>query len=215
MLRVHKRPNEAGFTLVEVMAVLGIMMLLMGMVLFGARRYRRVAYEKGTQAIVEKLRSALETYQSKYRKLPPDGHDFEVFRMVNGSRQQIKGTACLIHFLGQPTVQIYEVGEEQRKKTVPPILELNTDMLSGSGELEERLNDPTVQIIDRWGNLMQYDNVTKARDGTIRFTPLPGDGEGGDPRTTEGGSGPKNSGAYDIWSQGAELDDPTDDITNW
>ena len=137
-----------------------------------------------------------------------------MFRRVDGQRQQIKGTACLIHFLGSPTVQVYEVGEEKRKKTVPPILELATDMLSGSGELEERLKDPEVQIIDRWGYPLQYDNVTKARNGQIRFTPLTGEGEGGDPRAMDA-SGAKNAGSYDIWSQGADLDDPTDDITNW
>ena len=38
---------------------------------------------------------------------------------------------------------------------------------------------------------------------------------GPDPRRGAGGVVTKNAGGYDLWSHGADVTDPTDDITNW
>lgn len=203
--------EQAGFTMVEVLAVVAILAMLMAITLYGANKYRQRAYVEGTRGLLDKVRAALEEYRSTYSAYPPDGYDSPVNRPRGGG--QIRGSQVLIHLLGTPTIKIAEYGDELVRQELEPFLELTLDMLSGAGDLEQRLADPNVELLDPYGNPIFYDNVERVEGGAPRFTAM-GRGESPDPRMRLGGRA-RNPGSYDLWSSGPELTDPEDDIANW
>ncbi|MFC1708127.1 type II secretion system protein [Planctomycetota bacterium] len=220
--------RERGFTLVELLTVVAIMAVLMSLLIYGLNTYRKMAYVEGTRALLLKLTSSIDAYHSEYRRYPPDGFDKPTFRLDGGRRVQIRGTQCLIYYLGFPTVKITEVGEEKRKRELIPFLEVTGGMLSGDGDLDEKLANPMVELIDTYKHPIHYDNVERDRDRNPRVSDQNSAGDhsspdfvadlmhGPDPRGEAGGTvGPKNPGAYDLWSHGQDVTDPGDDITNW
>jgi prepilin-type N-terminal cleavage/methylation domain-containing protein len=218
-------PAEAGYTLIEIMAAVAVIGVLMSLMIWGAANIRRNALASGSRGTIESVKAAIDAYYNTYRAYPPDGYDVPVFRQTGSQRKPIRGSQCLIYYLGFPTAQEIEVGQEVRVKEVAPFLEVTAEMLSGDGDIEERLANPDTRLIDRFGNEIHYDSVARdAQSGTYRVNELAGMGlEGGesvrapDPRRP-GGAGavvPRNKGAYDLWSNGIKMSDPTDDIGNW
>jgi hypothetical protein len=138
----------------------------------------------------------------------------------------ITGAQCLVYFLGFKVPVEVEVGQDMRVQEVGPFLDVNGDMLSGEGDLEEKLADPTVTLVDKYGNPVHYDDLS-TKDTSGKYLPPKELSdqhlEGGemvsapDPRKpkTGGALDGRNKGAYDLWSHGFKIGDPTDDITNW
>jgi len=227
------RRRAPGFTLIEVLVVIFIIAVLASLLLLGVQRYRQKAYIEGTQGTLSKVKSALEEYYGLFREYPPDGYDFPVFReSPTGGRAQIKGSACLIYFLALPTLQEYEVGTEKKYKENDPFLaDLKLDQLSGTGDLDRRLGDPTTEILDAFGNPIHYDNtgyeagaagggpgrrvrVSNQSAPAVHGPDITADQHGPDPRVGAGGGAlqAKNAGKYDLWSHGPDVNDVKDDI---
>jgi prepilin-type N-terminal cleavage/methylation domain-containing protein len=204
----ERRPPSAGFTLVELLAVISIIVMLMGLGIFGIIRYRQRAFIEGSRGAIQKVRSALEEYRSVYAAYPPDGYDFPV---QGPGGIPIRGAQCLVHFLGRPTKRLAEYGDERTVQELPPFLEVTADMLTGGGELDERLQDATTEIKDAYGNAVFYDNTE--RDPRTNNARLSLQGEA-DPRAASGGRA-KSPGAFDLWSSGSNVEDAVDDIGSW
>jgi prepilin-type N-terminal cleavage/methylation domain-containing protein len=227
---MRARGRSAGYTLIEIMMVVAIIAILMSIFIVGLQKYRQRAYEEGTRALLDKIRVALTAYEGEYRELPPDGFSKPVTRLVGNSPVAIKGSACLIYFLACPTIKETEVGEDRRLTTIAPFLrELKESEISGDGDLDQKLNSATNEIIDPYGNPIHYDRVLKDpqngqpevddQSAASRHT-MPGfvadRMHGPDPRRGAGGAiQTKNAGTYDLWSHGSSVEDPQDDITNW
>lgn len=221
-----KRWSPAGYTLVEILAVVAILTILMALFIVGLGKYRQNAYEKGTHALITSIRAAVEAYHGEFREYPPDGLDFDVI-LQGGTR--LKGSAALVYFIGTPMLKETQSGEDIRKVTVGPFIEIKESMVSGSGELDQRLGRPGTEFIDAWGNPIHYDNVTRDpqtnlprisdQSSASAHTMTEFNAEtmhGPDPRRREGGGiDSKNVGQYDLWSHGSDVKDPRDDITNW
>lgn len=217
------------------MTAIAIMAILMSIMIYGIGQYRRQAFQTGTKATLENVKSALNAYYGQYRQYPPDGHDFVVKRSYKGQDRAIKGSQCLIYFLGTELPQEVEIGQDTRVVLGKPFMEITADMLSGDGELEDRLDDPATELVDKYNNALHYDNVQPDKDGTVRVSEqsdkhiMSGDMlQAPDPRRAGGGGGKsggggspgggvvaRNKGAYDMWSHGFNIPDVNDDITNW
>lgn len=77
--------NRAGFTIVELLAVIMIMAILGGIILGIAGYASRRAAEANAQATLQQLRNALEDYRLQYGQYPP----IEVDRIRNPSDPQM------------------------------------------------------------------------------------------------------------------------------
>ncbi|GIW73338.1 MAG: hypothetical protein KatS3mg102_2880 [Planctomycetota bacterium] len=222
---------ETGFTLVEVMMAMAIIVILMSLALYGLNAYRKRAYEQNTRGLIARIESALAAYYAEFRAYPPDGFDADepAVRTDGGRQVPIKGSAALVYYLGVPQLKEYEAGMERMKRQVGPFLEFTEGMLSGQEgmALEDRLREPTTEIIDAYGNPIHYDNVARRRDGSYRVTEQSAPGvhtmsgfiadamHGPDPRAAGGAVRPRNPGKFDLWSHGLDPRDPSDDIGNW
>jgi type II secretory pathway pseudopilin PulG len=204
--------------MVEVITVVGVLAILMALSLYGFDKYRKRAFQENTKGLIKSLETALEQYYEDFRAFPPDGFDpgQQVRRGEDGRGPAIRGTQCLVYFLGTPLKKFYEVGRDRRTKTVGPYMEFKTSNLSleDDADIDQLLNDATTEVIDAYGNPLHYDNVEEARDGTMSVTEQSAGGP--DPRGGGGGGIiARNPGRYDLWSNGADPEDPGDDLGNW
>ncbi|MCP4252911.1 MAG: prepilin-type N-terminal cleavage/methylation domain-containing protein [Candidatus Scalindua sp.] len=63
--------SQSGFTLIELMVVIGIIIVIAAAVLTVIPGMRQKAQEKATKAFMERLEVALEQYYNDYRSYPP------------------------------------------------------------------------------------------------------------------------------------------------
>ncbi len=229
--------RAGGFTLIEMLSVIAILTILMALAIYGIGRYRQRAYVEGTRGLLDTIESALKSYYAEFREYPPDGFDPQkpVTRPAGagGGQVRIRGSQCLIWFLAHAVLKEEEIGQEVRRRSVGPFLELKENQISGSGDLEARLADPNAEIVDAWGNPIHYDNVEldlQTRRAAVQDQSGPEVHtmtgfvakimHGPDPRRGAGGASgsgieTRNAGAYDLWSHGPVVEDPADDIANW
>jgi prepilin-type N-terminal cleavage/methylation domain-containing protein len=224
MRRVNRRDSSRGFTLVEILTVIGIMALLFSAIYFAARGTPDTAKRKGTEGVLNQLAMALQRYHSEFRLYPPDGYDTTV-TAPNG--QQLKGSACLTYYLAwmyPDGAGGYETYTMKKKRLTDPE---NVVEVPVNGEVPfwedikpgEMLNKHG-EILDKWLNPLRYDNCqSTTKEGPVPYTPEPqtmGGSNDPDPRQELNNGRPFNPGVYDLWSVGSnggtDESDAKDDV---
>jgi prepilin-type N-terminal cleavage/methylation domain-containing protein len=71
------RAQTRGFTLIEILMVMAIIITLTALLSVGLMGARDKAKNKGSKALVSKIKIALESYYADFRDYPPDGFDLE------------------------------------------------------------------------------------------------------------------------------------------
>lgn len=201
MLRGRK--GMKGFTLIEVLTVVAIMMILFSMVVVAVSTIRRRMNKKATIALIHRLRLGLEEYREITGHYPPDGYDSEV---TNDDGQKIWGAACLYYFLTKELTQKEEVSGQIRTRKREPVMEFNDTELS----LEFEDLPGVREVWDGFGLPFHYDNTENGvfapgnQENTAHMIPV--DFHPPDPRTSEDPSVVPRPGiqrvGYDLWSHG-------------
>lgn len=209
----------AGFTMVEVLMVVSIIILLASMLTVAVLSQRKKAAKQATQALFTRLEAAIDSYKELTGHYPADGFDTEV---TNDEGTPIRGSACLQYFLTRETRVETKVSGVSRIRKYDPVMELK------DGELTEPNEDfpGAREIIDGYGRPIHYDNTEdgefRAQDGSAHIELLEFHPE--DPRMNtdqlaviEGGV--QNPGKYDLWSHGegghSDSKDLRTTIGNW
>jgi len=212
--KLSRHSQTAGFTLIEVLTVVGILSLLIAAIVVVASGSAEKAAKKGTQGILNRLAMALESYHSEFQAYPPDGYDEPVIA-PNG--QRLKGSACLTYYLAwmypdgsgnfeRFTLKKQDFTDSDNIKMVdvnqgvPFIEEVKTkDELNNFGEFIDRFG------MQR-GNPLRYDN-TEVVNGKSLYTPRPQTMSGAsdpDPREVNNKGKPFFRDGYDLWSAGPD-----------
>lgn len=210
--------RRAGFTMVEVLVVVSIIILLSTLVMVAQSSLRKKSYVQATNALFERLETALDTYKEYTGAYPPDGFDSEV---VNDEGTPIRGSACLHYFLSREFTVTKTVSGQKRLQTYPPILEFK------EAELTEP--DPYFpgvrEIKDGFGVPIHYDNTEDGefieQKGDAHFPEV--DDHPPDPRESIEYKAVETEGiqedGYDLWSHGEgkhqEKYDQSSIIANW
>ncbi len=220
MSDANDRPNaknhsRAGFTLIEVLTVVGIIGLLIAAIVVVTGGAAEKAAAKGTQGILNRLAMALESYHSEFQAYPPDGYDEPV---VAPNGQKLQGSACLTYFLawmypdGSGGFERFTLKKPDYSDTdnikmvdvhkgVPFIEEVKTnEELNRSGEFVDKFGMQK-------GNPLFYDN-TEIVNGKSLYTsrpqPMEGGGKDPDPREAKNKGKPFFRDGYDLWSTGPD-----------
>lgn len=134
---------KEGFTLVELLVVITIIMLLIGLLVVLIRGIVDKARNTKTAAIVKMLDQGCHSYHTDYGVFPPN---------------DMSGSASLHKYLGKDRMidaQFVESGVAPKIKK-PPIIQFNMDILDGNPTTTEP--NPPVKIIDAWGKPVRYAN---------------------------------------------------------
>ncbi len=195
--------RNLGFSMVEVVMVVGIVVLLMSLVFVAAGGSRKDANRRATEAQLTRIIGALEDYKRLKGRYPPDGYDFEV---KNEEGELIRGAACLYYFLTKEVQVRRKVSGKVRTRMVDPLLEVKKSIELSNPD--DGYADGVYEITDPWRTPFWYDNT---EDG--KFEPLdePGHPEASgansfppDPRTDEALNSVEETGiqgnGYDLWS---------------
>ena len=216
---MRARGVQAGFTLIEVLTVIGIISLLMGAIIVVAAGLPEKARRNGTMGLLQQLSQALNSYYQEFRAYPPDGYDGAVLA-PNGLR--LRGSACLTYFLAwkYPSEDGEFVSFDLQKAdfTDPERVRM---VKAHAGEPywadvkpRENLNQHG-EILDRWRNPMRYDNCERTAEGKILYSPglqPAAEARDPDPRERRNSGRPFNPGSYDLWSCGSDGNSDNPDV---
>ncbi len=218
----NKTLSNQGFTLVELLIVIGIIVVLMGLLVAVGSGLRQRAKEKKTEALLKRIELALANYHSSMGEYPPDGMDSKVVT-ANGTR--IASAAALTYAIIRPL---------ERRRRLPNgdfrVIGTSEPLLAFSeSELTPKLEDDELarEIVDPWGQPLHYDNLEGGRsyynvqsDGGVHLEEP--DSHQLDPREEHGGAvspGPQNINRFDLWSHGkhghTEDEVVSETIGNW
>ncbi len=215
--------RAGGFTLIEILTVLGIMGLLVAAIFVAAGSLPQKAAIEGTRGLFQQISMALKSYYGEFREYPPDGYDRPVFA-PNGI--QLKGSACLTYFLAWKYPDgrggIVDHPDGLRKRDYVDSDNIRYVPVNGGEPFwptvkpREDLNKYG-EVVDRFGNPVLYDNCERNKDGILLYTPRIPTMDGTvnpDPRENKLPQGSYNPGIYDLWSCGPDGGKPgakTDD----
>ncbi len=217
--------RRRGFTIVEVLMVVGIITILFTLVIVATSQYRRLASGRASRAMIQRLRDALDDYNRLTGRYPPDGFDYEV---KNSNGVVIWGSACLYEFLTKEIAVEENIGGQLRTTKHESLVHFKESELT-----PENSEIPGVrEIRDGFGLPLHYDNTQngifqpeKQQDNPHSSELV--DSHPDDPRLAEGKAAIpypgrcQRSGAYDLWSHGtaqAHKDSETDPdytVGNW
>jgi len=202
------RRGRAGFTLIEVLTVIGIMSLLLATIIVVASGVGDRAKVAGTKGLLHQISMAMQRYYNEFKEYPPDGYDTPVVA-PNGA--QLKGSACLTYYLGWMYADSGEFKSFDMKKndyTDPDNIRIvdvhGREPFWMDLKPKDNLNEYG-EVLDKWRNPLRYDNCEKTKAGVVQYTQNPSVMKGGgdpDPRQSDNGGKAFNPGAYDFWSCG-------------
>jgi type II secretory pathway pseudopilin PulG len=202
-----------GFTLIEVLTVVAIMMILFSMVVVAVSTIRRRMNRKATVALIHRLRLGLEEYKQITGSYPPDGYDKEV---TNDDGEKIWGAACLYYFLTKELTEKSEVSGQIRTRKHEPVMKFSERELS----LEFEDMPGVREVVDGFGLPFHYDNTENGvfapinQENTAHMIPV--DFHPPDPRTSEDPSVVPKPGiqsiGYDLWSHGTKTAHEDDQV---
>lgn len=218
------RVRSRGFTLIEILVVISILVMLFGFLAVSAGRLFGRAANARTQGLVKKLALWLEEYRGITGHYPPDGIDSPV-RTEDG--QPIWGSAALYYFLSRPVVEERKIGGVPEVRVHPPIAKFESSDLTP----EDPARPGVREIMDGWGTPIHYDNTEDGKfvpqRGEAHMDEIPDEEHPLDPReegaAIEGEPIVPKSGiqriGYDLWSHGEQGHDvnkpPSRPIASW
>ena len=224
VLKASARLSTAGFTMVELLVTISLIVFLMSMLAVGAGRYLENTSAKATEALIARIELNLQQYKGTTGSYPSDGLDGDDVITEDGT--PLTGGAALTFALTQPMKLTREINGEVRVVGENPAL---GDFRSDELYVTEEDADAR-QILDAWTNPLHYDNVNGGDEAfsaqSLGETHLDFDEDVfvhmEDPREIEelsGFTGPQNTNEYDIWSHGSSGHEDTEEyadyITNW
>ena len=176
------KARRAGFSLLELLIVIAIILMLMSLSLTVFNEYKTIGRKTTTKAFLGTIRTALTAYEFDFGKYPPDA-------VVLGG-QTCRGGALLVYHLTTAFRTLPNAARKQvwAAKDAGPYLDVPADYL------KDLNHDGLPLLVDAWGQPIQYDNI---RDDLVGngFTFCGPD----DPRSD---GRPHNFESFDLFSPG-------------
>jgi len=234
-----KRKTGKGFTIIELLTVIGIILFLMAFLAGVFLRYTKQAKVKATQKLLERIGIGLERYYSDFRAYPPDtGYGLAKQTQkatINGVDEILYDTGSLWRYLGQEMVKRRTDGSVE--KNVGPYVDFRQSELNEYPDSAH--TGKSYFVVDAWNSPVGYVGhpfrVMHKRGEFDLYSP------GEDKKTGSDFAGSTTCGAYnsgdddgdgvinnaselDVWADNgtysaARKDNPQsrplDDVNNW
>lgn len=131
--------HSKGFTLMELLIVIGVVVFLMAAIFAGAAHLRDSARRNKTKTLLEKVLNGLESYKLQYHAYPPDSYS------------SMTGNAALNFFMTTTFRNTPNTanGEVYSAVDMGPLLKFDTSETSKG------------LIIDAWGQPLHYERIAQ------------------------------------------------------
>ena len=216
--------HSGGFTLVELLVVISIIIFLITMLAMTARGLLKRANIAATDSLLQRIGLFIDNYHGKTGSYPADGIDEA---LITDEGTPLQSGSALGYILRQPIRHREKLptGEFRIVSSEQAVGEFTGDEL---GEIFEGDGNAR-ELIDSWGIPLHYDagisSYSPQNEGDVHlfWDDLLDEGavHNLDPRELDAvaTSGPQNIGQYDVWSHGSdghnEEELPEDAISNW
>jgi prepilin-type N-terminal cleavage/methylation domain-containing protein len=173
-MRNHR--HNRGFTLIELMIVIGIILLLVGVIavsfggVFGKRDEARAT------ATIETLKSNIGSYEARWGQAPPGnlsdlGRLARVLNLMENNDTN-RGIEAMVLALrsrreGGPYLDMNLYGDSARRGNLDNDTFLVEVMASSALDLPDDASNDLFEILDPWGNPFIYVNIAEVRAGTV------------------------------------------------
>ncbi|HLU48025.1 MAG TPA: type II secretion system protein, partial [Planctomycetota bacterium] len=176
--------SEEGFTLIEILLVVSILISLAAIVVVAGTTILQGTQERATRAQIERLALLIDEYRQITGTYPPDGIDSQV---VNANGVALRSSAALYHALTseiETRVMVGGIPRVVKKEALVEKFPSSEIMVAGDDY------PGVVELIDAFGSPFHYDNTLDGRfqpqGGEVHYPPLDDDEHPLDPRTIEG-----------------------------
>jgi prepilin-type N-terminal cleavage/methylation domain-containing protein len=197
--------RAAGFTLVEMMIVISIIVVLAALTLGGYNYAMRGSKRRTTEATLTAVTSSLERYLEKFGEYPEPANEEEMVEIMPGKMYNVGGARCLYQALrgdGYDAIKGVQGGSAAESPA-------SSDGDFGADEIDNVLfkdMPPTMWrkhagiyfIMDAFSNPLQY---VKAPPPS---TSSSGAGAGGGSSGGNSGAPATINSSYDLWSYGED-----------
>lgn len=152
------RNLRRGFTLIEMLIVIGIISFLIAMIVTVFINASGGAKVKATKALIEKIGIALARYEGELRSLPPDtgyGMPFGTYETVNsdGEKEIIYDSCSIWRYLGQK-LEVRRESDGSVAKVVGPFTSFSESELRPYEDV--KFPERSYYVCDAWGNPISY-----------------------------------------------------------
>ncbi|MHC4660677.1 MAG: prepilin-type N-terminal cleavage/methylation domain-containing protein [Planctomycetota bacterium] len=198
--------RSSGFTLIEVLTVISIILVLASALIVAVFGLTVRARKKATKALIKQIEMAASSYYDEFEAYPPDGYDSNV---TDPAGNQLKGSSALLYYLGWQYASGNEIEKTVLLKTLrksaatagsrePKQVAANGGTAYLGDELRKeniRIIDGVACIVDAWHKPLLYDNIL---NGDISSPGTP------DPRNDRNGGRAFHPDGFDLWSRGPD-----------
>lgn len=146
MTAMSRQRRAAGFTLVEVLAVLAILSLLMGLAIYGFGKQKERGAVVATRGAIQELELLITTFETKKGGPPPDTLAGAKVRADNDLNEGAEALYCGLHAKSFPE------GNNLREELLG-----NTDEDSTATAFHREAGiTALLEALDAWGNPIAY-----------------------------------------------------------
>lgn len=227
------RQHNIGFTLIEIMVVIAILLVIMGVLVTSFSGVFSKSEEVETVATITTLKSNIDSFNQAWGVYPPsDLNDLSLLTDANSLREvnsTNRGIEALVLALRSgrergPYLDMPMFGDDMRRVNLDNDRCLPDAFDASILDIPASESSDLFEIVDKWGNPFVYINIDDVRNGKVDETIMLGNGdtvqinaqacqeELGHPAT---GQYPKG---YVLWSFGEDQKNDYgrgDDITSW
>ncbi|MCB9933725.1 MAG: type II secretion system protein [Planctomycetes bacterium] len=227
------RRYRSGFTLIEILVVVGIIVLLAAVLLVSFSGVFSKSKEAQTKATIETLKSNVESFQSRWGPPPPcslqELGQLVGYPALTEPNQDNVGIEALVlalrsrkeqgPYLDGPLFQ-----DDKRRVNLDLDTVLEDATLPENLDIEEGSSRDLFEIADAWGNPLVYLDIKTVRAGNFQYEVTLADGSSSriDPTECQNALRHPVTGQYPtgyvIWSFGEDGINQYglgDDITSW
>jgi prepilin-type N-terminal cleavage/methylation domain-containing protein len=205
--RDGRAPRDQGFTLIEMLVVIGVIAILAGLILAALPAVKQTANRKRVKMELQKITTAINSYKAKKAVFPPDHPDTNfwwrspLFYELTGTRQEVTPNTPEPKYYS-----LFAAGD-------PP---LTVAVIKQAFGIEGFLNTaPEASEVDNFFKAALVPSMIE-QAGAVKILVAPYRGPGGEMgRWYYNSSNPvHNPGEYDLWTE-IEMGGKREIIGNW
>lgn len=185
----HPTPNSrrSGFTLIEIMIVIGIIVVLMGVLVVAFGGVFSKSEEARATATIKTLSTNIESFKARWGTAPPSNmQDLGALMAPNqvlmAPNKTNEGIECLVLALrsrkeGGPYLDVPLFADDERRSNLDLDQVMEAAMQPTAIDVAEGTSRDLYEFIDPWGNPLVYINIVELRQGRVDQTVTLANGE--------------------------------------